>query len=232
MKVRSLSALLLAGLAWVGLQLFIRGYLEAHNSLQTNLEAEPSRTEKNSLRIKMAGHTYVNPDRAIALLESAGSEGPIDHFVLLGDYGKEVYNFVESSSSRFSFKVHFVPGNHDSKVSSPSYYKLIDGDAILIFLSSMDCHADYHPHEGCWFSNEQLAFLDRAVANIPGQIQNVFLFVHHIFWFRDLPVSNKLDLARLVPAPLPKIFDLNSKFLVAKYLSSKLVFAGKVLVFG
>ncbi len=122
------------------------------------------------------------------------------------------------------YLVEAVPGNHDiydeqSKryfIKEWSNYRVFYKENTgFVFLNSQDCEPDQlESHSGCQMPDAQIDFITKTLTSIPAQIKNIVLFIHHIFWYRDLDFISKFKVSRFAKTRWKSLLDTSTSLSV------------------
>lgn len=154
-----------------------------------------SNTPKKIESFFVAGHVYGNP--------AANAEGKVKGFhppfkeklpflkdqekltkgYLLGDVVWKPSHWPEAllEIEDIGIPIEVVRGNHDGALSS---YEKRFGKSYRKFISNNNLHIILDSNLDKWnISEDQLVFLMNTLRNDTKDIDNIFIFVHHVLWY-------------------------------------------------
>ncbi len=165
-------------------------------------------------------------------------ENKLDALFILGDVGSTLNNKIVEQIDDLPYDLVLIPGNNDISndkeynefVKRWGNYRVIQKkNTLFILLNSMDCSDNLYPHEGCWMKEKQLDFLEKELLMNNPSIDHIFIFSHHIYWWNDLNIFERLKLSRYTSLSFN---DIINKFKRSEFRAGFIRLAKKILFFG
>ncbi len=196
----------------------------------------------SDLNFSVASHIYEDLS-SFDSLNIFAVNNKLNASFILGDVGNYLNDKMNEKKYDLPYDLILIPGNNDIS-NDKEYYNFVEswGDyraiqkknALFLLLNSMECTENFYPHEGCWFSQAQLDFLQKQILKSNSSVDHIFIFTHHIYWWKNLNIFSRLKLSRYAELPINDIFE---KFRRGELragitrLIKKILFFGKGVIF-